>query len=98
MEYKLIDSTLLPYAKCHYCGIKNFIPFGEFMYTPRIPVKHVEVSEEGRFICDTCMDLRKSKMGDQMLLYANLHPHKPMSSLKETMVDRISYEETLKEE
>lgn len=60
MEYKLIDSTLLPYAKCHYCGIKNFIPFGEFMYTPRIPVKHVEVSEEGRFICDTCMKLHKS--------------------------------------
>ena len=63
MEYKLIDSTLLPYAKCHYCGIKNFILFGEFMYTPRIPVKHIEVSEEGRFICDTCMDLRKSKNG-----------------------------------
>ena len=98
MEYKQINPTLLPYAKCHYCGIKNFIPFGEFMYTPRIPVKHVEVSEEERFICDTCMDLRRSKIGDQMLLYAKLHPHKPMSSLKETMVDRISYEEELKEE
>ena len=46
MEYKLIDSTLLPYAKCHYCGIKNFIPFGKNMFTPRIPVKHAEVSEE----------------------------------------------------
>ena len=68
------------------------------MFTPRIPVKHVEVSEEERFICDTCMDLRRSKIGDQMLLYAKLHPHKPMSSLKETMVDRISYEEELKEE
>ena len=98
MEYKLINPTLLPYAKCYYSGIKNFIPFGEFMYTPRIPVKHVEVSEEERFICDTCMDLRRSKIGDQMLLYAKLHPHKPMSSLKETMVDRISYEEELKEE
>ena len=98
MEYKLINPTLLPYAKCYYCGIKNFIPFGKIMFTPRIPVKNVEVSEEERFICDTCMDLRKSKMGDQMLLYAKLHPHKPMSSLKETMVDRISYEEELKEE
>ena len=68
------------------------------MFTPRIPVKHVEVSEEERFICDTCMDLRRSKIRDQMLLYAKLHPHKLMSSLKETMVDRISYEEELKEE
>ena len=46
MEYKLIDPALLPYAKCHYCGIKNFIPFGKIMFTPRIPVKHAEVSEE----------------------------------------------------
>ena len=46
MEYKLINPTLLPYAKCHYCGIKNFIPFGKIMFTPRIPVKHAEVSEE----------------------------------------------------
>ena len=60
MEYKLINPALLPYAKCYYCGIKNFIPFGEFMYTPRIPVKNVEVSEEERFICDTCMKLHKS--------------------------------------
>ena len=60
MEYKLINPTLLPYAKCNYCGIKNFIPFGKIMFTPIIPVKHVEVSEESRFICDKCMDLRKS--------------------------------------
>ena len=59
MEYKQINPTLLPYAKCYYCGIKNFIPFGEIMFTPRIPVKNVEVSEEERFICDTCMKLHK---------------------------------------
>ena len=50
MEYKQINPTLLPYAKCYYCGIKNFIPFGKIMFTPRIPVKNVEVSEEERFI------------------------------------------------
>ena len=60
MEYKQINPTLLPYAKCHYCGIKNFIAFGEIMFNPRIPVKNVEVSEEERFICDTCMKLHKS--------------------------------------
>ena len=41
MEYKLINPTLLPYAKCHYCGIKNFIPFGKIMFTPIIPVKQL---------------------------------------------------------
>ena len=46
MEYKQINPTLLPYAKCHYCGIKNFIPFGEIMFTDRITAKDVEVSEE----------------------------------------------------
>lgn len=60
MEYKLINPSLLPYAKCYYCGIKNFIPFGKTMFTPILPVKNVEVSEEERFICDICMELHKS--------------------------------------
>lgn len=60
MEYEKIPEHVLWFAKCHYCGIKNFIPFGEIMFTPRIPVKHVEVSEEERFICDTCIELHKS--------------------------------------
>ena len=61
MEYKLINPALLSYAKCHYCGIKNFISFGKIMFIPRIPVKNSEVSEEEeRFICDTCIELHKS--------------------------------------
>ena len=38
------------------------------------------------------------KMLDQMLLYAKLHSHKPMSSLKETIDDKLLYKDSIEEE
>ena len=94
-NFELIPLQLMRGAKCHFCNNVNYPinPKKEF------PVRHMEKVKPQYYICDECLEKRrKSKMLDQMLLYAKLHPHKPMSSLKETMVDRISYEETLKEE
>ena len=39
---------------------KELHHFWKIMFTPRIPVKNVEVSEEERFICDTWIELHKS--------------------------------------
>ena len=82
-------------AQCHFCNNMNY-PINS---KKEFPVRHMEKVKPQYYICDECLEKRrKSKMSDQMLLYAKLHPHKPMSSLKETIVDKIPHEEVLKEE